>query len=450
MPRILASDGGAATRPPTERDKPETFVSTTQARETTGPETFASTTQARETTGWRSDDAEVVRVINALRGVILPPHVWEDEDEEPTLRMPWETDVKPGDQELASAALTSAGDVVRDERDPKIPSFPGGFDLAAWQAQFENGRIPQSALLRVPGTDHLMEPNAAFALASMINAATRDGVVLGIGNTYRDYAGQVAAYQRYQSGQGALAADPGTSVHGWGLAVDFNITPQNHAWLVENAARFGFSNPFGTSFDAVENWHWEYGVSGSAPDFNPENTSRERARRRGKKVDPLPADGGLMGASLLANEGRYDGDALAEVAYAIATQRAGQEPALPSREVAFKGVTGSIKKQLYQGFMSAGRPDLAAMVGTKEFDIWIRQESGWRPDATSPANNNGLANDGLFQVWRGHPFNSRGQVASMSPYEQARLIARNFSHLDPSDIRRYAAAIQAGTYSGWG
>ena len=113
------------------------------------------------------------------------------------------------------------------------------------------------------------------------------------------------------------------------------------------------------------------------------------------------------------------------------------------------GPEGSIKQQLYRGFMDAGRPDLARMVGTKDFQTWIQQESGWQTHVTSPANNNGMANDGLFQIWRGHDFNSNGQVKRMSPYEQAMLVVKYFD-LSPDDIRRYAAGIRSGSYKGWG
>ena len=121
-----------------------------------------------------------------------------------------------------------------------------------------------------------------------------------------------------------------------------------------------------------------------------------------------------------------------------------------TRTPAFKGPEAGIKAQLYRGFLDAGRQDLARMVSTKDFKTWIAAESGWRTDATSPANNHGKANDGLFQVWRGHSYNANGQVARMSAYEQAQLIAQNFSHLTPDAIRSYAAAIRSGTYHGWG
>lgn len=109
-----------------------------------------------------------------------------------------------------------------------------------------------------------------------------------------------------------------------------------------------------------------------------------------------------------------------------------------------------IEAQLYRGFLNAGRPDLAKMVGTSAFHTWLGQESGFDPSAVSAANNQGLANDGLFQVWRGHDFNSNGRFSQISPQRQARLVADYFPQLDPSDIRRYAHEINTGTYGGWG
>ena len=63
----------------------------------------------------------------------------------------------------------------------------------------------------------------------------------------------------------ALAAVPGTSNHGWGLAVDLcggieRFGTAQYAWMVANAGRFGFLHP--TWADPgrgrEEPWHWEY------------------------------------------------------------------------------------------------------------------------------------------------------------------------------------------------
>lgn len=116
-------------------------------------------------------------------------------------------------------------------------------------------------------------------------------------------------------------------------------------------------------------------------------------------------------------------------------------------------IPAGTRAQLVKGFLDAGRPDLAKMVKTRSFDTWIGQESGWDTDVVSPANNQGLRNGGLFQIWYGHDFSNPYEHAgrfSASAYQQAKLVAQHFSHLDPSDIRRYARAIRAGNYKGWG
>lgn len=115
------------------------------------------------------------------------------------------------------------------------------------------------------------------------------------------------------------------------------------------------------------------------------------------------------------------------------------------------GPGGGIKKQLIQGFLDAGHPELARMVRTPEFKTWVGAESGWNPKAVSPANNQGKANHWLFQFWAGHPWvqDILASGRNPSPYEQAKLAATKFS-LTPNDIRTYDEQIRAGTYKGWG
>ena len=63
-----------------------------------------------------------------------------------------------------------------------------------------------------------------------------------------------------------LAAVPGTSNHGWALAVDLcgGIHIAGSAqwtWMTANAGRFGFVQPdwAGPAGEKPEPWHWEYG-----------------------------------------------------------------------------------------------------------------------------------------------------------------------------------------------
>lgn len=162
-----------------------------------------------------------------------------------------------------------------------------GFNLTGWETQQKNGYIPDAAMAHVGNTQFLMEPHAAAAMGAMIQAAKADGVSLSIGESYRSYASQASAYASYQAGtHPAPVAAPGTSNHGWGLAVDFIITAQNHAWLVANASRFGYSDPFGNSYNATENWHWEYGQNGFSPSYG--STTAGSPAGAGKPSTPQP------------------------------------------------------------------------------------------------------------------------------------------------------------------
>ena len=132
----------------------------------------------------------------------------------------------------------------------------------AWGG-YQNGRIPAAALCSLGAGNHELRCDAAAAYRAM-SAAFRSafGTPLCITDSYRPYTAQVDAYDR----KPALAAYPGTSNHGWGLAVDLcggiNVagTPQ-WTWMNANAARFGFVNPDWArpGAEKPEPWHWEYG-----------------------------------------------------------------------------------------------------------------------------------------------------------------------------------------------
>lgn len=117
----------------------------------------------------------------------------------------------------------------------------------------------------------------------------------------------------------------------------------------------------------------------------------------------------------------------------------------------FRGSDGSVNKQLYQGFIDAGRPDLARMVGTKDWYTWLRAESGYDPYRVSQPYD-GVRNYGLFQ-FRGHDWQQQyieGGEWTADAYTQAKLVAKYFGHLTPKRIHEYAAQIRAGDYHGWG
>jgi zinc D-Ala-D-Ala carboxypeptidase len=123
-------------------------------------------------------------------------------------------------------------------------------DLAA----YGNGKIPAGALEQVGGTRHKLWAPAAQSLTRLIADAQRDGVKIGITDSYRPYAEQVdLARRKGLYSQGGLAAKPGTSEHGWGMATDLDLNAKALAWMRQNAGRYGFEENV-----PRENWHWAY------------------------------------------------------------------------------------------------------------------------------------------------------------------------------------------------
>lgn len=126
-----------------------------------------------------------------------------------------------------------------------------------------NGRIPEVALcpLRAaPG--HRQRCDAATAFDTM-SAAYRQhfGTDIPVTDSYRDYQTQVVLKAR----KGHMAATPGHSNHGWGLAMDLgggisDYGTAQHQWMRQNAPRFGWIHPGWArqSGSLPEPWHWEY------------------------------------------------------------------------------------------------------------------------------------------------------------------------------------------------
>lgn len=124
-----------------------------------------------------------------------------------------------------------------------------------------NGRIPDSALgALTTAAGHKMHPNAAQAFDKMNNDyKSKFGTFMTVNESYRTYETQV----QYKNNPELMAAVPGTSNHGLGLAVDINVGGYNsdtYKWLTENAAKYGFVNPPWAlqGKGREEPWHWEY------------------------------------------------------------------------------------------------------------------------------------------------------------------------------------------------
>ncbi|MGZ4679236.1 MAG: M15 family metallopeptidase [Ilumatobacteraceae bacterium] len=119
---------------------------------------------------------------------------------------------------------------------------------------YGNGRIPRELLTLIGIGQHRLWGPAAEAFKSMRAAAATDGVNISVTDSYRTYDQQVTlASEKGLTQNGGWAAVPGTSEHGWGLAVDVDVDKTGLAWLRANGATYGFVEPA-----TREPWHWEY------------------------------------------------------------------------------------------------------------------------------------------------------------------------------------------------
>lgn len=134
-----------------------------------------------------------------------------------------------------------------------------------------NGKLPTSALKEIKShkkyfnTTRKAQPKAAAAFDRLDAAFYKKFKKhIYIKDSYRSYEEQVAV----KKAKGPYAATPGTSNHGWGLALDLgsNInvaTSAEHKWMDANAPAFGWVNPWWAQDNIPANgqfepWHWEY------------------------------------------------------------------------------------------------------------------------------------------------------------------------------------------------
>lgn len=120
---------------------------------------------------------------------------------------------------------------------------------------YRNGQFPASALRSIGNGLYLAQAAALAWLA--LNAAShrRYGVGIRARTAYRNLALQWYFWRLYISGRGNLAAYPGTSNHGWGIAVDLYSTG-DRSRLNAIGAPFGWSKAWSDA--PGEWWHIRY------------------------------------------------------------------------------------------------------------------------------------------------------------------------------------------------
>ncbi len=212
---------------------------------------------------------------------------------------------------------------------PLTPDYvPAGFlayseDLE--QAGFVNGRMPSDRLMASQGC--LLERDAAYTFALMVEAAETDGIRLRTEDCYRSYNHQKWAWETRcpytdvavrvvdpETGEeawgtrsvrrcsGPPIARAGESNHGWGRAIDFtdgygvlSCRDEEFLWLQANGYKFGWVHPpwAHCGQPTEEGWHWEWaGVVGA--DLVPDYTAIwifdgiTLARMRADLEEPVP------------------------------------------------------------------------------------------------------------------------------------------------------------------
>ncbi|WP_241485098.1 M15 family metallopeptidase [Nocardiopsis potens] len=163
----------------------------------------------------------------------------------------------------------SAGDSGADPGTPSEPpaatppvpwSGDGPCSAAPPAGQRSNGRIPASELCPLAQPGEALRADAAAAFDRLDTAyRERFGRPMCVTDSYRPLDEQVRLFTEMEPG---MAADPGTSTHGLGLAVDLcggveREDSAEHRWMLAAAGEHGWHNP-PWARDGFEPWHWEF------------------------------------------------------------------------------------------------------------------------------------------------------------------------------------------------
>ncbi|WP_426594883.1 M15 family metallopeptidase [Cellulomonas sp. McL0617] len=169
------------------------------------------------------------------------------------------SDLPPASLVSAAGGLAARVDTTGASRNDTRSSL-AGCDGSVRDAGV-NGQLKAVDLCTLWDNHTQLRADAAVSLAEFNEAfAARFGADLCLSSGYRTLAEQRAV----KAEKGGLAAAPGKSNHGWGLAVDLcqdQTSGVKWAWLNENGPAYGWANPAWAQpggSGPYERWHWEY------------------------------------------------------------------------------------------------------------------------------------------------------------------------------------------------
>lgn len=188
----------------------------------------------------------------------------------------------PTKKAAKKAAAKPAEAPVAAEKPKKASKYPyKKLTVPAALQGVENGKLSGKLLASVKCGGQ-MYADAATAFNAMYDQATMSGIKLRNIGDYRSFEAQLGLFkQRYATDdlgrkptvtrtyEGktwylrpgmAPCSTPGKSNHGYGLAIDLDVTAQKVLdWLCANAPAYGFylqsDDPSSPEFEA---WHWQY------------------------------------------------------------------------------------------------------------------------------------------------------------------------------------------------
>jgi hypothetical protein len=208
----------------------------------------------------------------------------------------WKSTVRPNDFVKTKTPAYTPEDSPESGRaeitDPSVPNDIQSETIGAEAniktvdvSNYDNGRIPNNKMKKnkylsksLRGDSTYLMAEASDALDKLMDLFDKTNFPgkqkISFTDGYRSYARQEALYEKYGAGR---AAKPGTSNHGWGIAVDMywgvrtsmfkdsdarpsGFKHPNYVWMLENGKNLGWYNPVALRDDSRtdEWWHWEY------------------------------------------------------------------------------------------------------------------------------------------------------------------------------------------------
>ncbi|CAF2697375.1 unnamed protein product [Rotaria sp. Silwood2] len=177
-----------------------------------------------------------------------------------------------------SAPTTTSNELCGNYAGSTVFSIAGNDDVVYSVVKIIKAHLSEPNIYSAAPTDkdNTMTTTTACGFDKMATAAKQADVAVTIASGFRTIARQQYFWNCYQTGScngGNLAARPGTSNHGRGVALDLNTNCGSQSgsrpscggstvyqWLYNNAHKYGFTRTVQS-----EPWHWEYVGAGATP-----------------------------------------------------------------------------------------------------------------------------------------------------------------------------------------